>query len=338
MMIVIDGSMGEGGGQVLRSSLTLAAVTGKPVRIKNIRAGRARPGLMRQHLTALKAMSEVSDAEVVNAKPGSTEIEFRPGALRAGRYCFAIGTAGSTSLVLQTVLPALLSVAGESSLRISGGTHNPAAPPFEFLQECYFPALRTLGHKIDAKINRYGFFPAGGGEIDVTLNGAQKPLPFELDARGESAGASVEASISKISGRVAEREVQTAGRLLQVPDEDCHITSRESVGPGNVLYVRLSYEHVTALFAEHGERALSAEKVAKRVAKSARQFANSNAAITHRLADQLLVPMALARGGRFTTVRPSRHTTTNIDVVKIFMGCDVSLEAQDDVHQCVMGI
>ncbi|MFN7134491.1 MAG: RNA 3'-terminal phosphate cyclase, partial [Myxococcales bacterium] len=183
-MLTIDGSMGEGGGQIIRTSLACALITGKSFRITKIRARRAKPGLMRQHLTAVRAAAEIGDAEVTGAEVGSSELTFRPGKLRAGDYHFAIGTAGSTTLVLQTVLPALLMASGPSSVVLEGGTHNPMAPTYDFLERCFLPLVERLGPRVSTRLERPGFYPAGGGRWSVQL--APAPLKgFELLERGE---------------------------------------------------------------------------------------------------------------------------------------------------------
>ena len=167
-MIEIDGSQGEGGGQILRTALALALVTGKPFRITNIRAGRKKPGLLRQHLTAIQAAMAVGGAAAEGATIGSRDLVFHPGAITPGTYRFAVGTAGSTTLVLQTILPALLCAGGESMLTLEGGTHNPFAPPFDFLQTTFLPQVNRLGPKVEAVLERPGFYPAGGGRFRVS--------------------------------------------------------------------------------------------------------------------------------------------------------------------------
>ena len=168
-MIEIDGSQGEGGGQILRSSLSLAICTQRPFRIANIRANRDKPGLLRQHLTAVKAAAEICGGEVIGAEIGSRELTFKPGALKGGDYSFAIGTAGSSTLVLQTVLPPLLTAAEPSVVRISGGTHNKGSPPFDFLQRAFLPLIARMGARVELELLSYGFYPKGGGVIVATI-------------------------------------------------------------------------------------------------------------------------------------------------------------------------
>lgn len=333
-MIIIDGSMGEGGGQILRSSLALSAITGESVQIQNVRAGRAKPGLMRQHLTAFLAATEVCGGHATGADIGSGEICFRPGSIRAGEYKFSVGTAGSANLVLQTVLPILLHAGAPSRVIISGGTHNPSSPPFDFLQEAYFPALKTIGHEVTGTINAYGFYPAGGGEIDVSIVPAAAAQKLVLVERGKETSRALESVISNLKGDIAKRELVVAGEALSVPEDNRHITSRQSNGPGNVLLARVDYENVRAIFASFGERGVSAEQVAKRISKTVKSFSGSAAAVTYHLADQLLLPMALAKGGEFSTLRPSLHATTNAEVIAKFTGRRIVFEETGAAYIC----
>jgi RNA 3'-terminal phosphate cyclase (ATP) len=171
-MIELDGSVGEGGGQILRTSLALSMCTGQPVTLNNIRAKRAKPGLMRQHLTCVDAAREVSGAQVQGAELGSQSLAFEPGRVRAGDYRFNVGTAGSCTLVLQTVWPALLLAGERSTLTLQGGTHNPMAPPFHFLERSFAPLVRRLGAGVSLTLRRHGFYPAGGGEMQATVEPA----------------------------------------------------------------------------------------------------------------------------------------------------------------------
>src|SRR6185503_15943515 len=184
-MITIDGSQGEGGGQILRTSLTLSLVTGQPFRLENIRAGRQKPGLLRQHLTAVEAARTVGTAEVNGATPGSRTLEFRPGTVTPGNYRFAVGTAGSATLVLQTILPPLLTASGVSTLTLEGGTHNPYAPPFDFLARCFVPLIQRMGPRIDLEMGRPGFYPAGGGKFQARIEPVKRLARFDLMTRGE---------------------------------------------------------------------------------------------------------------------------------------------------------
>ena len=334
-MITIDGSFGEGGGQILRSSLALSAITGEPVRIENVRANRSKPGLLRQHLTALNAVTEICGGHASGAELGSSEITLRPGTVRPGNYLFSVGSAGSANLVLQTVLPVLLHLGQPSKITVQGGTHNPSSPPFDFLTECFFPALRKIGYAVDGHLNAYGFYPAGGGEIVTEVGASNDLCAFEHLERGEEVSRSLEALISNLPGDIAKRELETASKILGINYETgCSFRSTDSRGPGNALFGRLEYESGTTLMAQFGQKGVSAEQVAKRLAKQMKTFAASSATIDHHLADQLLLPMALAKGGAFTTLRPSLHTMTNAEIIRKFTRCDTSFEAADNHTVC----
>ncbi|MEO0883268.1 MAG: RNA 3'-terminal phosphate cyclase [Pseudomonadota bacterium] len=328
-MITIDGTMGEGGGQVFRSSLSLSAITGEPICIQNIRGKRKKTGLLRQHLTALLATAEICGGHVSGAELGSNEISFQPGTIRAGAYRFSVGSAGSANLVLQTILPVLLQATGPSEVTVFGGTHNMASPPYDFLVECFLPALSTMGHNVSAEIKSWGFYPAGGGEIVVHVTPSAELHELTLVERGPEQWRALEAVISNLSGRIAERELHTAGEALKVPPDDRRITTRRSAGPGNVLFARIEFEHLRALFSGFGERGVTAEQVAKRLSGTVGQFVDSRAAVTEHLADQLLLPMALAKGGTFSTTEPSLHTTTNAEIVERFTGRKIKMKPAD---------
>ena len=313
----IDGR--EGGGQILRSALSLSMLTGKPVRLRAIRAGRRKPGLLRQHLTAVQAAAAVCGGRTEGATLGSGELTFTPGPVRAGEYSFAIGTAGSTGLVLQTVLPALLRADGPSLIELQGGTHNPAAPPFDFLSLAFLPQLTRLGPKLRGELLRYGFYPAGGGRCVFHITPAATLQPLTLDERGALRKREAVAVWANLPLHVAERELRTLAERLDWP-ANC-TRYRELSGydsPGNYLAVQLSHEQGCEVFSGFGRAGVSAEKVAKDCAREARRYLAAEIAVGEHLADQLLLPLALA-GGSFTTLKPSHHTLTNIAVIERFL-------------------
>lgn len=235
-MIVIDGSEGEGGGQILRTALSLAMVTGQPFRIDKIRARRSKPGILRQHLTAIQAATAVSGAEVEGAAIGSRELSFTPHRVRAGDYRLAVGTAGSTTLVLQTVLPALIGADAPSTLVLEGGTHNPMAPPFDFLARAFLPVLARLGPKVEVRLERPGFYPAGGGRLSVSVTPRGKLAPVEILDRGAIAAVRAKALVANLPVSIANRELSVIGSRLGLgPDSLQPEVVKESVGPGNVV-------------------------------------------------------------------------------------------------------
>ncbi|GFZ85913.1 RNA 3'-terminal phosphate cyclase [Dyella caseinilytica] len=321
-MIEIDGS--AGGGQLLRTALSLSMVTATPFTMTGIRAKRSRPGLMRQHLTAIDAARQVSDAAVLGAEPGSQMLTFIPQAIRAGDYHFPIGTAGSTTLVLQTVLPALIRAHKGSSIRLEGGTHNPLAPPADFLIDAFAPVLAKMGVQTDIRLDRHGFYPAGGGVIDVNIQPAQVLKPLQLIERGQLRAVSAKALVSSISSSVAERELKIVARRLSLSDSAMRLQQiKPPIGPGNALIIRVESEHITECFTAFGERGVSAEQVAERVCEEVQRYIKADVAVGAQMADQLLLPFALAGGGSFTTTAPTDHSRTNASLIEKFLPVNI---------------
>lgn len=330
-MLTIDGAHGEGGGQVLRTSLALSLITGKPFRMVNVRAGRSKPGLMRQHLTALQAAAAVSDAEVSGDAVGSCEVSFRPCKLRAGSYSFAVGTAGSATLVLQTVLPALMQADEPSHLVLEGGTHNSHAPPFDFLERAFFPVIRKMGPRVEVTLDRPGFYPAGGGKFRVTIEPSKSLRRIDLLERGEIRSRLARALVASLPKAIAERELRVlAERLGWQRTELQSENVTNSRGPGNVVLVELESENVTEVFTGFGERGVLAETVAEKVAADVAAYLESGVPVGPYLADQLLLPFALAGGGTLRTLKPTLHAQTQADVIRTFLGCEVRMSAVDD--------
>jgi RNA 3'-terminal phosphate cyclase (ATP) len=318
--VIIDGAEGEGGGQVLRSSLALSIITGRPFTLENVRARRAKPGLQRQHLTAVRAAAEVSGARVEGDAVGSSRVRFEPGPVRAGDYVFRIGTAGSATLVLQTVLPALLTADGPSTVTLEGGTHNPMAPPFEFIDRVFLPWVNRMGAHVTATLDRSGFYPAGGGRFRVSITPFATRERVEVTTRGALVERRVVARVAGLPWAIAEREVRAANELLGwAYDRLSPEVLPKDQGPGNVVMVEVGFEHTRELFVAVGERGVPAETVAERVAREALAWLEAEVPVGEHLADQLLVPMALVGGGRFVTVAPSAHTVTNAQVIGRFL-------------------
>ena len=325
-MIEVDGSEGEGGGQILRSSLSLAICTQQPFRITNIRANREKPGLMRQHLTAVKAAAEICAAEVEGAELGARALAFRPGRLAAGNYSFAIGTAGSCTLVFQTVLPALLTAGGESAVRITGGTHNPASPPFDFLARSFLPLLGRMGANVQLDLTSYGFFPRGGGEIRARIVPAGTLKALNVQERGAFVRGYAEAYVSAIPLNVAQRELEVIGRTLGWSHEQLLLRGLPNdVGPGNALTITIEHENVIEVFTGFGEKGVRAETVAGQAAAAARDYLSAVAPVGEHLADQLLLPMALGEGGAFVTAQATPHLRSNVAVIERFTGRRIAI-------------
>jgi RNA 3'-terminal phosphate cyclase (ATP) len=325
-MIVIDGAAGEGGGQVLRTALALSMITGQPFRIERIRAGRQKPGLMRQHLTAVMAAAQICGGTAIGAEPKSSTLEFVPGKIRGGDYRFTIGTAGSTILVLQTILLPLLHADEPSRLTLEGGTHNPHAPSFVFLEQAFLPQLRQMGADVSATLLRPGFYPAGGGRIDVAVTPRGRLQPLHVPARGELRRGYAEALVVNLPGSIGERELAVIADRLKWPAEALHLrTDKQGQGPGNVLTLFLEFATITQILVAFGEQGVSAESVATRAAKSAARLLGNGATVEAHLADQLLLPMALAGSGSFTTQTLTPHAETNIAVIRRFLDVPIAV-------------
>lgn len=322
--VALDGAMG--GGQVLRSSLSLSVLTGKALRLRNIRGRRARPGLMRQHLTAVKAAAEICGAKVQGAELGSLALTFEPGPLQAGDYHFAVGSAGSACLVLQTVLLPLVLARGRSTVVVEGGTHNPLAPPFDFLAESFLPVLARMGAKVEARLVRSGYFPAGGGRIEVVIEPTTALLPLEMMFRDKEVTLRAEVRSVNLPGRISQRQVHELHKHLGLAPEHCTVSeSDKGPGPGNVIFVRAKGQRHTEVFSGFGERGVTSVQIVKRLAREVSTYMDSDAPVGVHLADQLLLPMALAGGGSFRTVGVSDHARTNMEVIQRFL--DVDFEA-----------
>ena len=329
-MIRIDGSKGEGGGQILRSALALSLITGRPFRIENIRAGRAKPGLMRQHLTAALAAQKIGDASVEGAAIGSSTLEFRPGSVRGGDYTFAVGTAGSCTLVLQTVLPALLMADKPSHLVLEGGTHNPFAPPYDFLAKTFLPLLGRMGARVEATLERPGFYPAGGGRMAIRIEPAHPLKPLELLQRGAIRDKRARALVAQLPASIGESELSALRRHLTLTDQECSVELLGgSSGPGNVLLLEVESESLTEVFTGFGERSVSSREVAQSVADEAREYLASDVPVGRHLADQLMIPLAMAGAGSYRTLPLSRHAATNMEIVSRFMPVRFETETEE---------
>ncbi|MBQ0772676.1 MAG: RNA 3'-terminal phosphate cyclase [Sphingomonadales bacterium] len=329
-MIKIDGSEGEGGGQVLRTSASLSLVTGQPFRIENIRGKREKQGLMRQHVTSLEAACAISESECDGLAVGSSEITFRPGSVKSGNYRFAVGTAGSTNLVLQTILPALVFTDGPSHIILEGGTHNLMAPPFDFIERAFLPIINRMGPTISAKLIRHGFYPQGGGRIEIDINPA--PLQrIECLDRGKLCSTSGTAYFAGLPYEIASREVKAASKILGWEDGAIGVRQLpEDQGPGNILILEAAFENVSEVVSGFGKLGLKAERLAKTAANRMKGYLASKAFAGPYLADQLLLPFALSGGGAFTTVKPSQHSLTSADIVEKFTGRKTSFDQQEN--------
>ncbi|HEX8494314.1 MAG TPA: RNA 3'-terminal phosphate cyclase [Pyrinomonadaceae bacterium] len=326
-MLTIDGSFGEGGGQIIRSSLALSLITGKPFRVYNVRARRDKPGLKRQHLTAVNAAAEIGRAQVDGARVGASEFTFVPGEVVPGEYAFDIGTAGSTTLVLQTVLPPLMTANAPSLLKLEGGTHNVHAPPFEFLEKTFLPLVNRTGPRVTIELERYGFYPPGGGRFNVYIEPAAHLQPLHLIERGKILAERARALVVNLPPSIGERELMVVRELLNWQDEQLRVeTSNNAYSPGNVLTIEIESAQLTEVITGMGERGVRAEVVAQRAVAETQSYLETNAPVGEHLADQLLIPLALAGGGSYLTGPLSLHTTTNIEIIRKFLPVEIMVD------------
>jgi len=335
-MITIDGSEGEGGGQILRTSLALSLVTQQPFRMERIRAKRQKPGLLRQHLTAVEAAKTVGGANVTGAALNSQTLEFQPGQVTTGNYRFAVGTAGSATLVFQTVLPALLTASGHSTLTLEGGTHNPLAPPFDFLARSFIPLIHRMGPTVTLDLRAPGFYPAGGGRFHARIEPVKRLSPIRLLERGTIRSRRATVWLSKLSLDIAERELAIVRDELRWQANECTVqTIAYPKGPGNALVLEMETEHVCAIFTGFGERGRPAEEVAREAIEAAKTWLAAEVPVDEHLADQLLLLMALAGRGSFRTTKPSLHMTTNVSIIEQFL--PIRFEVKQESEQVWRG-
>ncbi len=327
-MLTIDGSIGEGGGQILRTSLALSLVTGTPFRLCNLRARRPRPGLLHQHLAAVRAAAALG-AEVEGAELGSRELVVRPTSVRGGEHTFSVGSAGSAPLVLQTVLPPLLASGQPARLRLEGGTHNPLAPPYDFVERVFLDVLRRMGARVHLRLERWGFYPAGGGVIRAELEAGGRLRGLELLERGEIRSRRARAVVARLSGEIAKRELAVVREDLGWSESELErVQVHDSDGPGNVLLLEVEVEGARELCTGFGERGVSAETVARRAIGELRAYLASTAPVGRHLADQLMIPFALAGEGVFRTSALSAHSSTNLSVIRQFLPTRVEVREQ----------
>ncbi|MBI3987937.1 MAG: RNA 3'-terminal phosphate cyclase [Lentisphaerae bacterium] len=324
-MITIDGAFGEGGGQILRTALAVSLVTGKAFRIDGIRAKRGKPGLLRQHLTAVNAAVEIGNARVAGNSMGSLCLTFEPAGIRTGAFRYAVGTAGSATLVLQTLLPPLLTADSPTELTLEGGTHNPYAPPFDFLQRAFLPLVNRMGPTVTATLERPGFYPAGGGKFTVRIEPVKKLVRLDLMERGAVLHREAVGIVSQLPRKIADMELAVLRNKLSWEGGSFRAEEVPNPrGPGNIVMVTIQSENVTEVFTGFGERGVPADRVALTTVDAVRDYVAAGVPVGRHLADQLLIPMALAGGGRFRTLPLSRHSSTNIEILKQFIDVDIA--------------
>lgn len=333
-IVHIDGSYGEGGGQIIRTSLSLAAMTGRPLEIRNIRARRTKPGLQPQHLAAVRAAAALCNAHLTGDAVGSTALTFEPQTpVMAGEYFFSIGTAGAASLVVQTVLMPLALAAGNSRVRVIGGTHVPHSPPVEYLETIYIPALRRAGLEVELGYEKAGFFPKGGGEIEVRISSGALPAPLNFTERGKLQQLNGYVVTSNLPAHVAERGTQTIEKEMKAVGRRISIESRgkPSPGPGAAVVIAAQCENGMAAFSAIGELRKPMEKVAVAPCRDFMKWWKSGASCDEHLADQLVLPMCFATGeSRWATSEVTEHLRTVLWVVRHFLPVEANLAEHED--------
>jgi RNA 3'-terminal phosphate cyclase (ATP) len=332
--IVVDGSYGEGGGQIVRSALSLSMATGRPCRLVRVRANRSKPGLGHQHLTAVRASAKISAARVEGANLGAQEFSFTPGPVRAGDHRFDIGTAGAATLVLQTVLPALAGAEGNSRLLITGGTHVPWSPPFHYLDQVFCPMLEALGFPCRIAIRRWGFYPKGGGEIEAVVTRGNPVAEIILDEPFRLQRLAGISASSRLPEHVRARQARQLEARLRGAGIGVEITVPEvtALSPGSFVFLCAQGHRSAAGFSSLGERGKPAEKVADEAADALLRFLGSKAALDPHLGDQILIYLAMIPGShRLTVSEVTEHLLTNVWVTEQFL--PVRFEVRGGLHK-----
>ncbi len=329
-MIEIDGSLGEGGGQILRTALSLSAILGVPFRIKNIRVKRKRPGLMPQHLAGVKSAGELTNAEIKGGFLGSTELEFSPKGLNLATRTQELiwdvagerGSAGAVTLVIQTVLPIMFFSSQPMRAKIRGGTHVPFSPIYEYLERVLLPFLRTIGFQVESQIRAYGYYPIGGGEVVITTQPVRREQikGVELLDPGSLKELRVVSAVSLLSESIAWRQANRLKERLGKEPDKIEVKTADGRSPGTYLFLLAQYEKVSAGFSGLGEKGKPAEKVADEVYEKFRAHNQTKMALDPNLSDQVLIFFALSRNPfTFTTSRVTEHLKTNIQIITTFL-------------------
>jgi RNA 3'-terminal phosphate cyclase (ATP) len=333
--VFIDGSTGEGGGQILRTSLALSCITGRRLHIENIRATRRNPGLAKQHLSCVDAARQISGGQCEGAILGSKTLDFQPGQIRGGDYYFEIGSAGSSTLVIQTILPALFLAERPSTVTVTGGTHNPMAPPYDFLCQTFLPAIATAGFSGNCRLHKHGFYPAGGGKITFEIQPWQKQPDKIIDLSQHVERFEIHAKIyiAKLPSHIAQHQEKLLLQSnLEINNVE-HIEVTDSDGPGNCVIIHISGAGRTTIFTAFGMKGKPSQQVVGEVVKMAKDFLASGAAVDYFLADQLLIYTALSKAGCFTTNTLSAHLLTNMDVIKKFLPVNFTIDQHNQSYK-----
>lgn len=333
MSIRIDGSYGEGGGQVLRTALVLACVLQKEIEIYNIRRGRKVPGLQAQHLTCVKAAQAISEAEVEGAVLQSQVLRFSPKKVKGGNLFLDVGTAGSVCLVLQSVILPLSLVSISSELKIRGGTHVPFSPPVTYFQKILFAMLSRLGLNFSIELSKWGWYPKGGGEIVCKVKPAEKIEPLNLIERGKLLKLTGLSAVSNLPLSIAQRQGQEAEKILLKNNLglETEFLDAPSMGKGSFFFILASFDNPLAGFSSLGAIGKRAEQVSDEACKAFLEYLKTSGAVEEHLADQLIPFLALAQGeSNFTVSRISQHLLTNVWVTQKFLPVNIKVEGEEN--------
>jgi RNA 3'-terminal phosphate cyclase (ATP) len=338
--VVVDGSFGEGGGQILRMAVSAAALLGRPLRVVNIRAKRNPPGLRPQHLVAVKGVADLTGGRVEGLRIGSTAIEFYPGPVRSGRFVIDAGTAGSTTLMLQSLLPVASFANGDVELELRGGTNNPMAPPVEYVTEVLLPVLRRMGVRAEVELVRRGFYPRGGGVVRARVRPVERLSPIEV-VEGRPVRVRVFAYSCKLPSHIVERMVRTASSMLRSRGfkdvvEETEVLQRDdpkcSPDPGTGILVLVELDNGLRMgFDALGEKGVPAEKVAERAVGEALRQLSTGAPVDSHLSDQLVIWAALADGrSRYRATELTSHAETAAYIAEKVIGASFEIEDLGD--------
>ncbi len=327
--IVIDGSLGEGGGQILRTSLTLSLLTKKTLQIHNIRSKRSSPGLKQQHLTALRAAAEISNAQVEGDFPGSQEVLFVPGEIKPGKYNFKITTAGSTTLVMQTIFMPLSAASKASHVSIIGGTHVPWSPPYHYLEWQWIPWMARIGYPGTVELHKCGYYPAGGGRLSCAVSSAESIEPLQVTERNKLIQIRGISAASNLPRDIPNRQrLRFVSKLSpSYPLNDIRSAVLSGQGKGTFLTVLLEFEKTTACFTSLGEKGKRAEIVADELIEQVEEYLNTPGCVDAYLPDQLLIPLSFANGqSSIQTPKITLHLITNAEIIQQFLPVRFAIE------------
>ena len=334
-MIEIDGSYGEGGGQIVRTALSLSCLLKKPFRIFNIRKGRKKPGLMPQHLTCVRAAQLISGAEVKGDQTGSIELLFSPCDVKGGYLSFDIGTAGSTSLVLQTLIPALAFSQQKTMLTLKGGTHVPLSPSFHYLNGVFVHFLEQIGIRVQLSIESYGFYPRGGGIVRADIFPAKNIKSLQVMERGDVLRLQGYSAVGNLPLSIADRQKNALVRKINEEINDINISPLiellgvPSVGQGTFVYIESKSEHSISGFTALGARGKKAEVVGEEAAEEFIKYYTTGAALDHHMADQIVLYLSMCNEeSAFTASAVTNHLLTNLWVIGFFHKIKYSIEGK----------